>query len=234
MDIFIVRLVLFTILPLLIPLVQIYIDRSTNTRERKIELFLLYIFGLGVAGSGIGGFFSHFFLSDVIAESIGWPTGSPFQLEIAFANLAIGMLGLISTGRRDGFREATVIAATIFSVGATVVHFMDIFETGNLAPGNTLQNVSNLLRPTFLIIFLAASRRAEGLPGSEAHTGQFETWRMPRAQAVGWLTASIATGFGVGFGLDQVVLGAFAGVLVGCIFVTLTIRRASPRVPDQG
>jgi hypothetical protein len=100
-----------------------------------LEIFLLYLFGVGVAGSGIGGFFGHFFISDSVAESIGWPTGNPFQLEVGFANLAVGILGIVAMGRRDGFREATVVAVTVFGVGATVVHVMDVIESGNLAPG---------------------------------------------------------------------------------------------------
>ena len=87
-------------------------------------------------------------------------------------------------GRRDGFREATVIAATVLGVGATV-HVMDVIESGNLAPGNTIQNVSNLLRPALLIAFLAASRRAERSPVSEAQTAGFDQWRGPRIRAAG-------------------------------------------------
>jgi hypothetical protein len=37
---------------------------------------------IGMAGGGIGGFFGHVFISDSVAESIGWPTGNPFQLEV--------------------------------------------------------------------------------------------------------------------------------------------------------
>jgi hypothetical protein len=29
-----------------------------------LEIFLLYLFGIGAAGSGIGGFFGHLFISD--------------------------------------------------------------------------------------------------------------------------------------------------------------------------
>jgi len=87
-----------------------------------------------VAGSGIGGFFGHFFISDPVAGSIGWPTGNPFQLEVGFANLAVGILGIVAMGRRDGFREATVIAVTVLGVGATIVHASDIIETGKGSP----------------------------------------------------------------------------------------------------
>ena len=38
----------------------------------------------------------HTFAADEVAESIGWPTGNPFQTEVAVANLAIGTLGILS------------------------------------------------------------------------------------------------------------------------------------------
>jgi hypothetical protein len=225
MTVFLIRTFLFVILPLLVAGGHLLFDKKTNSRERRIEIFLIYLFGLGVAGSGIGGFISHFFLSDLVAESIGWAAGSPFQLEIAFANLAIGALGLVAVGRRDGFREATVIAATVFSVGATVVHIMDLVETGNLAPGNTLQNINNLLRPALLIGFLAASRRAERLPGSEVLSEAFARWHGVRAQAVGWMTAMAASGFGVGYAVDLLVPLTLAGIAAGCVMVVVQVRR---------
>jgi 4-amino-4-deoxy-L-arabinose transferase-like glycosyltransferase len=111
------RVFIYSLLPLIIAAGQLGLDKSSQSRERKLEVFLLYLFGVGVAGSGIGGFFGHYFISDSVAESIGWPTGNPFQLEVGFANLAVGILGIVAMGRRDGFREATVIAVTVFGVG---------------------------------------------------------------------------------------------------------------------
>jgi len=233
MEIFLTRVFLFTILPLLAAGVQIWLDKSTNTRERKIELVLMYLFGLGVAGSGIGGFIGHLFFSDIVAESVGWEIGSPFQLEMAFANLVLGVLGIIAAGRRDGFREATVIAVTILGFGASIVHFMDIIQTGNLAPGNTVQNIANLLKPILLIVFMTASRRLERQPDSQTNTPQFETWRQPRLQAVALMTISVATGFGVGFGIDQLLLVTGAGILVGVVLAVIVISLA-PSEARQG
>jgi hypothetical protein len=108
-------------------------------------------------------------------------------------------------------------------VGATIVHAIDIIETGNLAPGNTLQNVSNLLKPALLIGFLAALRRTELSPGTEGTKPTFEAWRAPRVRAVGLMTASVATGFGVG----QPMISTFLGTLVGAGCVVVTISRTS-------
>ena len=72
MDIVALRIFLYSILPLIIAIGQVGLDKSSRSRDRKIETFLLYLFGIGVAGSGIGGFFGHFFISDSVAKSIGW------------------------------------------------------------------------------------------------------------------------------------------------------------------
>jgi 4-amino-4-deoxy-L-arabinose transferase-like glycosyltransferase len=230
MSVALLRIFMFTILPLLVAGAHVALDKTVWSRERKLEIFLLYLFGLGVAASGIGGFFGHVFISDLVAESIGWPSGNPFQLEVGFANLAVGILGIMAMGRRDGFREATVVAVTVFGVGATIVHVLDIIETGNLAPGNTLQNVSNLFRPALLIGFLTASRRAERSPDSEANTVRFEAWRVPRTQAVGLMTASVATGFGVGFAVGWPVIGTGVGILAGSGLAVLVISRSPESV----
>jgi hypothetical protein len=148
-------------------------------------------------------------------------------LEVGFANLALGILGLVAMGRRDGFREATVIAVTVLGIGATIVHIMDIVQTGNLAPGNTLQNVSNLLKPALLIGFLTAIRQAEGTRDSEARTPTFEMWRRPRVQAAGIMSGCVAAGFGVGFGIGVPVIGTALGILVGAGLVVFTISHAS-------
>jgi len=116
---------------------------------------------------------------------------------------------------------------TVLGLGATIVHAIDIFETGNLAPGTTLQNVSNLFKQALLIGFLVALRRTERSPGSETTKSTFEAWRAPRVRAVGLMTASVATGFGVGFGIGQPMISTFLGILVGAGSVVFTISRTS-------
>lgn len=226
MTVFAVRIFIFTILPLLIAGAVIALDKTTSSKERRIEVLIALLLALGVAGSGIGNFFAHFFLSDVVAQSIGWPTGSPFQLEIAFANLALGVLGIVAVGRRDGFREATVMAVTVFGVGATIVHIMDIAATGNLAPGNTLQNILNLFKPALLIGILAMARKAEGAPGSETRTPEFEPWRTPILQATGPVTACVSTAFGLGFAVDRPILITLLGTVIAFVITTVILSRS--------
>ncbi len=108
---------------------------SQRTVRYLAELILMY--SLGVAGfkAIFGGFVMHFFFADMLAESIGWPAGNPFQTEVAFANLALGVVGALCFFRRD-FWLPVIIAGTIFSVGAGITHLMDIAHSGNFAPNN--------------------------------------------------------------------------------------------------
>jgi len=220
------RLFVFTLFPLLLAWIVIRFDGTVSSRERKLEVVLIFLFAISVAGSGIANFFAHFFLADMVASFIGWDAGSPFQLEVAFANLAIGVMGIVAVGRRDGFREATVLAVTIFSVGATIVHLMDIVATANLAPGNSLQNVINLARPALLIWALWADRRVEAEPEAEAGTDEFDRWRSPLLQASGPLTIVISMAFGLGFAFDQAWLMTLLGAAIGLGIVVFTLARS--------
>lgn len=70
-----------------------------------------------------------------LAESIGWPAGNPFQLEVAFANLAIGVLGALAFWRRDVWLPY-IIAGSIFAWGAGITHVLDLMQHNNFAPNN--------------------------------------------------------------------------------------------------
>lgn len=226
MTIFIVRIIIFSILPLVAAGLVIGLDKTVSSKERRLEVLLIFLFALGVGGGGIANFLAHFFMADLVAASIGWSAGSPFQLEVAFANLAIGVLGIGAVGRRDGFREATVIAVTIFGVGATIVHLMDMIAIQNFAPGNTLQNILNLLKPTLLIGFLTMARRAEAEPNSGTQEMVFEQWRSAIAQAAGLFTGIVATTFGIGFAINYLVLFTLFGTALGLVVTIGVLQRA--------
>jgi hypothetical protein len=218
------RLFAFSVLPVLLAAAHVRLDANAKDRLRRAEVFLIYLFMLGVGASGLSGFFGHVFTPDAVAESIGWPKGSPFQQEMGYANLALGVLGLIAGGRRDGFREATVIAVAVVGVGATVVHVTDILQEGNLAPGNSLQNVGNLLKPALLIAALVVSRRSE--PGTTGELS-FDTWRLRVVGRAGVVTAVVGTGFAIGYALDRAAPATLVAALLAAAIVVWSARTSS-------
>lgn len=232
-ELFWARIFGYSLLPLLLTAVHLLLDRQANTTTWRIEVMLMYLLAISVGANGIGGAFGHLFLSDLVAEGIGWSAGSPFQLEMGYANLAIGVLGLVAVGRRDGFRAAAIVATTIIGVGATVVHLQDIAAHGNLSPGNTFQNISNLLDP---ILLIGLSWWAARLADSEVGTPAFRRWYERKQPIMGMAVAGVGIGFGVGFATGTLFWGTLLGALVG-VGIGLVMRRGIARrqsMSEQG
>ena len=78
----------------------------------------------------------HTFLADRVAASIGWPAGNPFQQEVAIADLALGILGILCVRFRGNFWLAATVAATVMMWGDAIGHIVQIVRHGNRHPGN--------------------------------------------------------------------------------------------------
>ncbi len=134
-----------------LPLLAVIQARAAGPPERAqiLRTVLLYLLVLGLGVSGVWGFVGHRFLSDEVARSIGWATGSPFQHELAFYHLGMGVVGLLCYWFRDGFWVAAGITPSIFTLGAGTVHVQDLLRSGNGSAGNWGPDVlfGNLLIP---------------------------------------------------------------------------------------
>lgn len=108
--------------------------RKDISRAQVIETISMNTFGI-TGFASIVSFFIHFFFADRVAQSIGWEAGSPFQLEVAGANLAVGLLGFGGFWRRD-FWLPYVISKTAFLWVAGITHMIDLIDHNNFAPGN--------------------------------------------------------------------------------------------------
>lgn len=101
-----------------------------------LRTLLTYLLVLGVGVSSWWGFVGHYFMSDTVAASVGWDTGSPFQLELAFYHLGFGIVGLMCLWFRDDFWLAVLVPLSVFAFGAASVHIAEYVRHGNTAPGN--------------------------------------------------------------------------------------------------
>ena len=105
-----------------------------SSSSKKIEIILMH--AIGISGfMGIVNFVGHAFFSDTLASSIGWPAGNPFQIEVAGANLGIGLIGYLGFWRRD-FWLPYIIVRTCFMWTAGVIHVIEIIRDNNFSPGN--------------------------------------------------------------------------------------------------
>lgn len=90
-----------------------------------IGLYLQYLILFCVGLQGIYAWYGHAFMPVQIAEQIGWPQ-SPFQFEVAVANLAFGVLGVLAFWFSIQFKLATVIGYCIFMFGAAFQHIVQM------------------------------------------------------------------------------------------------------------
>jgi hypothetical protein len=93
---------------------------------------LVYSVGVGGLLAGLG----HTVFRDQVADSIGWPKGNPFQIEVGFANVAIGVAGVMCAWYAGRFWLATIVIVSIYLGSAAVVHVVDMARSSNYAPGN--------------------------------------------------------------------------------------------------
>ncbi len=159
MGIFIVYAVIIVIGALL----HTRFNRQPRTRRRLIEIWLLWILVIGIGLTGVVAFIGHAFFADSIAEKIGWPTGSPFQFEVAVADLAIGVLGFMCIWFRGNFWLATIVAASVFLLGDAYGHIHEIVVNNNHEPGNAGAPLYfDFALPLLAIALYAAYKRAGG------------------------------------------------------------------------
>lgn len=99
--------------------------------ERYLSWFLLTAVGL----QGIWAGATHVFFPETGARYIGWKT-SPFQFELGVADLAIGIVAVLSFWQSLPFKAAVVAYISLFYLGVSIGHIRDRLESGNREKGN--------------------------------------------------------------------------------------------------
>lgn len=132
-----------------------------GSRHGKIstsEAFLRPLFVLAVGVSGLWGAYWHGLHPAETAAFIGWKP-SPFQWEVAMANLAMGVCGVLCWRASRPFRLATAIGAACFLWGAAYGHVHQMLVAGNFSPGNAgAIFYTDILIPLSCFVFLWLQR----------------------------------------------------------------------------
>ncbi len=127
---------------------------------RWSEATLLWIAFWVMGICGLYGFTMHLVFGQFIAEQIGWPN-SPFQYEVAYANLTIGILGLSSFWfRRRDYLVASMVAYVSWFFADGLGHIYSLVVQSNHAPSNAgTVMYTDLLTPILVMILLWLSRQ---------------------------------------------------------------------------
>jgi len=125
--------------------------------EALFKWFLFFSIGVAYIYNAV----FHVVFHEQAAGFIGWGD-SPFQIELGFASLGIGLIGLIATWRSFDMRLAAILAPACFLWGAAGVHIRSMMAEHNFAPGNAgIIFWSDILIPLLGFILLWLQRRYE-------------------------------------------------------------------------
>lgn len=113
-------------------LIWLIVHGGTDFGHQALRNALVYGVGVG----GLIAAFGHTVLRDQVADSIGWPKGNPFQLEVGYANLGIGVAGVLCAWYAGRFWLAVIVMVSVFLVSAAAVHAVDMIRNHNFAPNN--------------------------------------------------------------------------------------------------
>lgn len=147
------------IIALLAIIIRVWGRQQTGEARPRVDISLAYMLLIVVGFNGLYNFIMHAFYGSTIAAFIGWAQ-SPFQAEVAVANLAFGILGCLAFRSDYGFRLATVIGISIYQLGAAFIHISDYYLHMNTMPGNVGSVLlTDLLIPFTLITLLYRHRK---------------------------------------------------------------------------
>jgi hypothetical protein len=140
--------------------VQVYRERDSRSGARAIEIFLIWWMVVAVGLAAIFGAMFHLFDGPDTAREIGYTNGDGgFQTEVGFADLAIGVLGVLCARFRDGFLLAAIVAVSICYLGDAYGHIHQAAIHDNHSPDNGgLLLASDFITPLVAIGLYAASR----------------------------------------------------------------------------
>lgn len=119
--------------------------------EAVLRVLVVVLIGFG----GVWSFIGHTVLADSVATQIGWPTGSPFQIELAFATLGLSAAAFLTLWQAGGLIAGLVLAKSVFWLGAAGVHIADAAQNGNFSALNIGTPLAGDLVYPALLLWLA-------------------------------------------------------------------------------
>lgn len=118
---------------------------------------VFYCVGIGFVYT----WYFHAYLSAYTAPFIGWQP-SPFEWELAWAELGLGVVALTALWRGYDMRLAATLMYCIFVFGAAAQHIHQMLAAHNYAPGNAgvVLWFGDIALPIGLLLLAMASRDA--------------------------------------------------------------------------
>lgn len=148
---------LFCILPILMATIHC-IWRRNLPGFSKVDCFLTYFLTIGVGLQSLLVGHLEIYHGDIVAQYIGWPN-SPFLSELGKANIAFGVMGILSFWVRSGWREATALGYALFVLMSGLGHYRYIIFSSHTHQGILGPIITTNFIIAGCLFFLLAARR---------------------------------------------------------------------------
>lgn len=105
----------------------------------------------------------HAYFQGFVAPKIGWQP-SPFEYELGWIEIPIGVVAMMSLWRGFEFRLASTIVVATFALAAAAQHIQQIACCANYAPSNAglVLWFADIFLPMLLVVLAALSRDERG------------------------------------------------------------------------
>lgn len=123
------------IIAILAIIIRLWGRQQVGEIRPRVDISLAYMLLIAVGFNGLYNFVMHAFYGSTIAAFMGWPQ-SPFQADVAIANLGMGILGCLAFRADYGFRLATVITVVVYQLGTTLIQLIHYFPHINTMPNS--------------------------------------------------------------------------------------------------
>ncbi|WP_433656266.1 DUF6790 family protein [Nocardia sp. CA-128927] len=152
-----------TSFPLIWPLIAVVgalvATRRSPSRQAALETWQRWWAVVALGFGSLWMTFTFLTVPEVMATAIGFDS-TPFQFEIAFANLGLAVMGFRAVSATARERITIGLGAGMFLWGALIGHVYQWFANGDHEPGNTGGVlVCDLLFPAVMIILARRSQR---------------------------------------------------------------------------
>src|SRR3990167_1203951 len=100
---------------------------------------------------GIIGFLTNVILAKPMAKKLNWP-GGPFQVKYGFAQLCIGIMGVMAIWFRGSYWVATLINMYMYGLSGFWTHTQEMIENHKPDTSNVCNLIMNLSYQVFITI----------------------------------------------------------------------------------
>ncbi|MCC6865387.1 MAG: hypothetical protein IT280_04435 [Ignavibacteria bacterium] len=149
----------FFAIGLIFSFIAIFRNKDKSSKAFIVEKFFKYFCFWAHGISWVYNAVMHTVFHETAAQFIGW-ADSPFQMEVGYASLGFGIVGLLAVKKNFGMRMALIISTAAFLWGAAGGHIYEIIAKGNFAPGNAgIMLWTDILLPVFGLVLLYLSHK---------------------------------------------------------------------------